>query len=72
MTTYEVKSFIDPSENVGDQTAAEDKAPQWLNEVAKKNGRVISVTTTPASITQHPGGTFSTFKSRIIIAVAYD
>lgn len=72
MTTYEVQSFFDPTERVGDQTTAEVKAAQWLNGVATKKGRVVSVTTTPASMTQVGDASFTTFKSRIVIVVAYD
>ena len=72
---YEIKSFDPHLQGQRDSRTAEEKASDWLNEIAKKDGHVIAVTTSPVAMTQRPsegGFTETTVQNAITIIVAFD
>jgi hypothetical protein len=72
---YEVKSFHPHLQGQPDPRTAEEKATEWLNEIAKRNGRVVAVTTSPLTMNQHSSGggsTLTTVQNTITIITAFD
>jgi hypothetical protein len=72
---YEVKSFSLHSSGPQDPRTAEEKATEWLNEIAKKNGRPVSITTSPISIAQQSTAgppMFTVTQSMITVIAVFD
>lgn len=71
---YEVKTF-DSNQHGQDVRTADQRATEWLNEMAKNNGRIVAMTSAPYAMNQHggmsTGSTAMVIKNAITIVVVF-